>query len=126
MVHDSHGIGKFVRMEERTIGKGADASRREYLVLEYAPSKRGEAGDQLYVPMDQLDMLSRYVGGESPRFQDGWGRLEKHQAQGAVLSGKSRVNLCSCTPPAKPRRGMPSARTRHGSVRWRRPSLHGD
>ena len=41
MVHDSHGIGKFVRMEERTIGKGADASRREYLVLEYAPSKRG-------------------------------------------------------------------------------------
>ncbi|MDT0835775.1 CarD family transcriptional regulator, partial [Staphylococcus pseudintermedius] len=54
VVHDSHGIGKFVRMEERTIGKGADASRREYLVLEYAPSKRGGPGDQLYVPMDQL------------------------------------------------------------------------
>lgn len=66
VVHDSHGIGKFVKMTERTIGKGADASRREYLVLEYAPSKRGGPGDQLYVPMDQLDLLSRYVGGEKP------------------------------------------------------------
>ena len=66
VVHDSHGIGKFVKMTERTVGKGADASRREYLVLEYAPSKRGGPGDQLYVPMDQLDLLSRYVGGEKP------------------------------------------------------------
>ncbi|RAV31401.1 transcription-repair coupling factor [Corynebacterium heidelbergense] len=66
VVHDSHGIGKFVKMVERTVGKGADASRREYLVLEYAPSKRGGPGDQLYVPMDQLDLLSRYVGGEKP------------------------------------------------------------
>ena len=35
-------------------------------MLEYAPSKRGGPGDQLYVPMDQLDLLSRYVGGEKP------------------------------------------------------------
>ena len=26
-------------------------------MLEYAPSKRGQAGDRLYVPMDQLDLL---------------------------------------------------------------------
>ena len=38
----------------------------EYLVLEYAPSKRGHPGDRLYVPMDQLDEVTRYVGGESP------------------------------------------------------------
>ena len=40
--------------------------QREYLVLEYAPSKRNYPGDKLFVPTDQLDQLSRYVGGENP------------------------------------------------------------
>ncbi|MGY3554222.1 transcription-repair coupling factor (superfamily II helicase) [Williamsia sp. R60] len=62
VVHDQHGIGKFVEMIERTIG----GARREYLVIEYAPSKRGHPGDRLFVPMDSLDQLSRYVGGEAP------------------------------------------------------------
>ncbi|MGO1992102.1 MAG: transcription-repair coupling factor, partial [Corynebacterium sp.] len=87
VVHDQHGIGKFVKMTERTIGKGADASRREYLVLEYAPSKRGGPGDQLYVPMDQLDLLSRYVGGEKPSLSKMGGsdwKNTKKKARGAV------------------------------------------
>ncbi|MDK8510501.1 transcription-repair coupling factor [Corynebacterium bovis] len=87
VVHDSHGIGRFVRMTERTVGKGPDASRREYLVLEYAPSKRGGPGDQLYVPMDQLDMLSRYVGGEKPALSKMGGadwKNAKRKARGAV------------------------------------------
>lgn len=62
VVHDQHGIGRFVEMVERTIG----GARREYLVVEYAPSKRGHPGDRLFVPMDSLDQLSRYVGGELP------------------------------------------------------------
>ncbi|MFW0791206.1 transcription-repair coupling factor [Gordonia sp. CPCC 205333] len=62
VVHDQHGIGKFVEMIERTIS----GARREYLVIEYAASKRGQPGDRLYVPMDALDQLSRYVGGEQP------------------------------------------------------------
>ncbi|WP_053544470.1 transcription-repair coupling factor [Corynebacterium deserti] len=66
VVHETHGIGRFVKMTERTISAGDETSRREYIVLEYAPSKRGQPGDQLYVPMDSLDMLSRYVGGEKP------------------------------------------------------------
>ena len=87
VVHDQHGIGRFVKMTERTIGKGDDASRREYLVLEYAPSKRGGPGDQLYVPMDQLDMLSRYVGGEKPALSKMGGsdwKTAKKKARGAV------------------------------------------
>lgn len=87
VVHDSHGIGKFIKMTERTIGRGAEASRREYLVLEYAPSKRGGPGDQLYVPMDQLDMLSRYVGGEKPSLSKMGGadwKNTKRKARGAV------------------------------------------
>ncbi|MCP2624752.1 transcription-repair coupling factor [Mycolicibacterium smegmatis] len=62
VVHDQHGIGKFVEMTERVVG----GARREYLVLEYASSKRGGGTDKLYVPMDSLDQLSRYVGGEAP------------------------------------------------------------
>jgi transcription-repair coupling factor (superfamily II helicase) len=65
VVHDQHGIGRFLEMVERTVG----GARREYLVLEYASAKRGGRGgrsDLLYVPMDSLDQLSRYVGGESP------------------------------------------------------------
>jgi transcription-repair coupling factor (superfamily II helicase) len=62
VVHDQHGIGRFVEMTERVVG----GARREYLVLEYGSSKRGGGSDRLYVPMDSLDQLSRYVGGESP------------------------------------------------------------
>ena len=62
VVHDQHGIGKFVEMTERVIG----GARREYLVLEYASAKRGGGTDKLYVPMDSLDQLSRYVGGQAP------------------------------------------------------------
>jgi transcription-repair coupling factor (superfamily II helicase) len=62
VVHDQHGIGRFVEMVERTIG----GARREYLVLEYASAKRGGGSDKLFVPMDSLDQLSRYVGGQEP------------------------------------------------------------
>jgi len=66
VVHDQHGIGRFVEMTERTVG----GARREYLVLEYASSKNRGSGakntDKLYVPMDSLDQLSRYVGGQAP------------------------------------------------------------
>ncbi|MDG4789798.1 transcription-repair coupling factor [Micromonospora sp. WMMD1102] len=62
VVHEQHGIGRYVELVQRTVN-GAD---REYLVIEYAASKRGQPGDRLFVPTDQLDQLSRYVGGENP------------------------------------------------------------
>lgn len=69
VVHSTHGIGRFVEMTKREVssgGRNAVKTTREYLVLEYAPSKRGYPGDKLFVPTDQLDMLSKYVGGEAP------------------------------------------------------------
>ena len=62
VVHEQHGIGKYVEMVQRTVA----GATREYLVLEYAASKRGQPGDRLFVPTDQLDEVSRYVGGEMP------------------------------------------------------------
>ncbi|MBZ4485814.1 transcription-repair coupling factor [Microbacterium sp. cx-55] len=69
VVHSTHGIGRFVELQQRVVSSGGRnpvKSAREYLVLEYAPSKRGHPGDKLYVPTDQLDLLSKYVGGEAP------------------------------------------------------------
>ncbi|MER7458326.1 transcription-repair coupling factor [Micromonospora sp. NPDC126480] len=62
VVHEQHGIGRYVELVQRTV----NGASREYLVIEYAPSKRGQPGDRLFVPTDQLDQLSRYVGGEQP------------------------------------------------------------
>ncbi|MDH6180294.1 transcription-repair coupling factor (superfamily II helicase) [Microbacteriaceae bacterium SG_E_30_P1] len=69
VVHNTHGIGKFVELVQREVstgGRNAIKTQREFLVLEYAPNKRGYPGDKLFVPTDQLDLLSRYVGGEAP------------------------------------------------------------
>lgn len=66
VVHEQHGVGRFVELVQRTLGKGPDATTREYLVIEYAASKRGQGGDRLYVPTDSLDQVTRYAGGDEP------------------------------------------------------------
>ncbi|MGB2765518.1 MAG: transcription-repair coupling factor, partial [Propionicimonas sp.] len=62
VVHEQHGVGRYVEMVRRTVA----GATREYLVIEYAASKRGQPADRLYVPMDQLHLVTRYVGGENP------------------------------------------------------------
>ncbi|HLU97411.1 MAG TPA: transcription-repair coupling factor [Thermobifida alba] len=62
VVHEQHGIGRYIEMVSRSV----QGATREYLVIEYAPSKRGQPGDRLFVPTDQLDEVTRYVGGDSP------------------------------------------------------------
>ncbi|WP_375492353.1 transcription-repair coupling factor [uncultured Jatrophihabitans sp.] len=62
VVHEQHGVGKYVEMVRRTVNGG----EREYLIIEYAPSKKGQPGDRLFVPTDALDQVTKYVGGEAP------------------------------------------------------------
>jgi transcription-repair coupling factor (superfamily II helicase) len=62
VVHEQHGVGRYLEMVRRTVNGG----EREYLILEYAPARRGQPGDRLFVPTDSLDLLTRYVGGEAP------------------------------------------------------------
>ncbi len=69
VVHDTHGVGQFVELMEREISTGGRhpmKSQREFVVIEYAPSKRGGARDKLFVPTDQLDLLSHYAGSDHP------------------------------------------------------------
>ncbi|QNN51604.1 transcription-repair coupling factor [Nocardioides mesophilus] len=62
VVHEQHGVGRYLEMKQREV----QGATREYLVLEYGASKRGAPADKLYVPTDQLDQVTRYVGGEQP------------------------------------------------------------
>ena len=70
VVHNQHGIAKFIELQRRKVAgarsTAGEEGYREYLVLEFAPSKRGGAGDRLFVPTDQLDQVSQYVGGDTP------------------------------------------------------------
>jgi transcription-repair coupling factor (superfamily II helicase) len=52
VVHIEHGIAVFEHLIRRTVGE----IEREYLVLRYA------AGDKIYVPVDQVDRVTRYIG----------------------------------------------------------------
>ncbi|QDB78324.1 transcription-repair coupling factor [Georgenia wutianyii] len=66
VVHEQHGVGRFIELVQRTVGRGKDATTREYLVIEYASSKRGQPGDRLFVPTESLDQVTKYSGGEAP------------------------------------------------------------
>ncbi|CAN5144701.1 transcription-repair coupling factor [soil metagenome] len=57
VVHEMHGIGRYAGMVERELL----GVHREYLIVEYAKE------DRLYVPSDQVDLVSKYIGGDAPR-----------------------------------------------------------
>jgi len=83
VVHEQHGIGRYVEMVQRSIG----GITREYLVIEYAPAKRGQPGDRVFVPTDTLEQVSKYIGGESPtvhRIGSGEWQKAKGRARKAV------------------------------------------
>ncbi len=83
VVHEQHGVGRFREMRQREI-KGIT---REYLIMEYGASKRGGPPDQLMVPADALDQVTRYVGGEQPsldRLGGGDWTKRKNRAKKAV------------------------------------------
>lgn len=52
VVHEAHGVGRFVGVKSLTVHNAT----RDYLLLQYAGT------DQLYIPVDQLDRVQKYVG----------------------------------------------------------------
>ncbi|MBR2836608.1 MAG: transcription-repair coupling factor [Coriobacteriales bacterium] len=59
VVHAVHGVVYFSQILRKEVG----GRERDYFLLEYA------AGDKLYIPFEQADRITRYVGpnGENPR-----------------------------------------------------------
>lgn len=56
-VHETHGIGRIEGTKKITTGDGT----KEYIAVAY------QGGDMLYVPAEQMDILSKYMGGETPQ-----------------------------------------------------------
>ena len=54
VVHIDHGIGKYLGLEPITVGK----SQHDCVMLEYA------GGDKLYIPVENIDVLTRYGSSE--------------------------------------------------------------
>jgi transcription-repair coupling factor (superfamily II helicase) len=87
VVHEIHGIGRYRGMVERDLL----GVHREYLLIEYA------RGDRLYVPSDQIDLMSRYVGGEAPRLNrlgtGEWAKTKSRVKRKARQIAHELVNL---------------------------------
>jgi transcription-repair coupling factor (superfamily II helicase) len=76
VVHESHGIGRYVGLATLDLGEG----ETEFLTLEYA------GGDKLYVPVSSLHLVARYSGGppeSAPLHQLGSGQWEKAKKKAA-------------------------------------------
>lgn len=71
IVHLDHGIGHFRGMTQKEV----EGVIKEYFILEYA------YGDKLFLPIDQADKITRYIGRENPaihRLHGGiWHQIKK-------------------------------------------------
>ncbi|MBI2015692.1 MAG: transcription-repair coupling factor, partial [Candidatus Rokubacteria bacterium] len=55
VVHEDHGLGRYLGLRTMTVGDRDG----DFLVLEYAE------GNQLYLPVERLDLVSKYLGAEA-------------------------------------------------------------
>ena len=90
VVHLEHGIGRFVR---RTTIASLSGGQQDALMLEYAD------GDRLYVPMDQLHLVQKYVafGARAPALHKlggvAWERAKAKAYVGAWTYAKALLDL---------------------------------
>ncbi len=103
VVHRQHGVALYGGMVTRTMG----GATRDYLLLEY----RG--GDRLYLPTDQIELLTPYAGGDSPTINRLGGlRVAEGPLQGP--GGRARDRRGAGRPlPATARGTRPCLRARH-------------
>ena len=103
VVHEVHGIARYMGMVDRDLL----GVHREYLVIEYAK------GDRLYVPSDQIDLISKYIGGEAPKINrlgsSDWGKTKSRVRRKAREIAQELVVLYAKRQAAKGH----SLRTRH-------------
>lgn len=91
VVHVDHGVAKFAGLTMLSLDNG----EREYLVLEYA------ANDKLYVPTEQIDRVTRYIGpgGYTPSLSrlgtQEWNRAKQRVKEAANILAKELIELYS-------------------------------
>lgn len=55
VVHENHGIGKFIGIEQLKV----QGEKKDYIKIKYA------GNDMLYVPVEQMDIVQKYIGGDN-------------------------------------------------------------
>jgi transcription-repair coupling factor (superfamily II helicase) len=97
VVHEDHGVARFAGFETREVG----GVTRDYLYLEY----KGE--DRVFVPVDQLAKLSRYIGagGEPTLSALGGKRWENMKARARKAAGALAGELLNLYAERRTRKG---------------------
>lgn len=82
-VHETHGIG-IVRGTERI---STSESTKDYIAIEYA------GGDFLYVPVEQMDKLTKYLGGDKSPHLNKIGGIEFDKIKQRARESISRMTI---------------------------------
>ncbi len=82
-VHETHGIG-IVRGTERI---STSESTKDYIAIEYA------GGDFLYVPVEQMDKLTKYLGGDKSPHLNKIGGVEFDKIKQRARESISRMTI---------------------------------
>src|SRR5690554_450178 len=89
VVHINHGIGQYMGVEQLEV----DGRRKDYLYIRYAGQ------DRLYVPVDQIHLLQRYVGLDegAPRLSklggNEWNRVKKRTKESVQEMAEGLLKL---------------------------------
>ncbi len=89
VVHQTHGIGQYVGTQKMTV----NGTTKDYLKIQY----RGT--DSLYIPIDQLNLLYKYVGDEDKKLRlnklggTEWNKTKQRVKQSTAELAKKLVAL---------------------------------
>ncbi len=84
VVHRQHGVARFEGVTTRAMG----GTTRDYLILQYRGS------DRLYLPVDQIEAITPYSGGESPTLSKmGGADWQRTRARARAAAGEVAAEL---------------------------------
>ena len=89
VVHENHGIGKFLGIEQLTV----QGEKKDYIKIKYA------GDDMLYVPVEQMDIVQKYIGGDGiapkiNKLSGGEWKATKAKAKAAIaVMAKDLIDL---------------------------------
>jgi len=84
--------------------------------------RRFAGTDRIWVPVEQIDRVTRYAGGDDPQSLSlGGGEWQRTKSRVRKAVANLARTSWSCTPPGRGHGAASSATTRRGRPRWRRP-----